>query len=252
MLIRRKLVCALFIVTAALACNAQDIKNGEALLRAMHDRYQNDWYETLTFTQQSITHKDDGTTTSETWHEAMMLPGKLRVDMGAVANGNGGIFADGTVTSFKDGKQVRQAPLVHMLLVLGFDVYKQPAEKTIEQVKAEGIDLSKLHEETWQGEPVYVVGADKGDLKSKQFWVEKKRLLFVRLIEPDRRDPAKIADTRFLDYRKTSPGWVSARVKFYVDGKMVFHEEYSEIEVNPKLNPAMFDPTQFNTTHWEK
>jgi hypothetical protein len=131
-------------------------------------------------------------------------------------------------------------------------VYRQPAEKTIEQVKGEGFDLSKLHEESWQGETVYVVGADKGDLKSKQFWVEKKRLLFVRLIEPDRKDPAKIADTRFLDYRKTSPGWVSAAVEFYVDGKEVFSEEYSEIEVNVKLNPAIYDPAQFTTLHWEK
>jgi len=251
MIIRRNLLCALVVAFALSAC-AQDIKNGEALLRAMHDRYQNDWYDTLTFTQQSITHKPDGTTSSETWHEAMMVPGRLRVDMGPIADGNGAVFADGTVTSFKDGKQVRQAPLVHMLLVLGFDVYKQPVEKTIEEVKGEGIDLSKLHEETWDGETVYVVGADKGDLKSKQFWVEKKRLLFVRLIEPDRRDPAKIADTRFLDYRKTSPGWVSARVEFYIDGKMVFHEEYSDIAVNQKLNAAMFDPAQFNTTHWEK
>jgi hypothetical protein len=136
--------------------------------------------------------------------------------------------------------------------VLGFDVYRQPAEKTIEQVKGEGFDLSKIYEDVWQGEPVYVVGADKGDLKSKQFWIEKKRLLFVRLIEPDQRDPAKIADTRFLDYRKLSVGWVAARVELYVDGKEVFREEYSDIQVNPKLNPAIFDPAQFASEHWEK
>jgi hypothetical protein len=249
--LRRTLVC-LVIVALTVSAHAQDIKTGEALLRAMHDRYQNNWYDTLTFTQQSITHKPDGTTSSETWHEAMLLPGKLRVDIGPINEGNGAVFADGTVTSFKDGKPVKTRPLVHMLLVLGFDVYKQPVEKTVEQVKGDGFDLSQLHEETWQGEPVYVVGADKGDLKSKQFWVEKKRLLFVRLIEPDRQDPAKTADSRFLDYRKLSPGWVAAKVEFYVDGKLVFSEEYSDIEANPKLNPAMFDPAQYNTTHWEK
>lgn len=248
----RLILLSTIVLALGSAAHAQKITSGEALLRAMHDRYQNDWYDTLTFTQKSTTHKPDGTTSSEIWHEAMMVPGRLRVDIGPTDAGNGVIFANDTVTPFKDGKAQPSRPLVHMLLVLGFDVYKQPVEKTIEEVKAEGIDLTKFHEEDWQGAPAYVVGADKGDLKSKQFWIEKKRLLFVRLIAPDRHDPSKIADTRFLDYRKTSPGWVSARVEFYTDGKLVFDEQYSEIEVNGKLNPAMFDPAQFATTHWEK
>jgi hypothetical protein len=131
-------------------------------------------------------------------------------------------------------------------------VYCQPAATTIDEAKGQGFDLSKLHEDTWQGEPVYVVGADKGDLKSKQFWIEKKRLLFVRIIEPDRHDATKTADTRFVDYRKTSPGWVAAGVEMYVDGKEVFSEEYSDIQVNTKLDPAIFDPKQFASQHWEK
>jgi len=246
------LLVLLAVVTFAVSAPAADIKSGEALLRAMHDRYEHDWYETLTFTQKSITHKPDGTTSTEIWHEALMTPGKLRIDIGAPNENNGMIFADGNLTVFKEGKVARTTPFVHMLLVLGFDVYRQPAEKTIEQVRQEGFDLSKFHEETWQGEPVYVVGAEKGDLKSKQFWVEKKRLLFVRLLEPDRRDPAKTADTRFVDYRKLPVGWVAAGVELYIDGTEVFSEEYSDIQANPKLNPAIFDPAQFSAQHWEK
>lgn len=232
--------------------SAQQITTGEALIRAMHDRYQNNWYQTLTFTQKSITHKPDGTTSSETWHEALGCPGKLRIDVGQLSDNNGIIFADNTVTSLKNGAIAGTRPFVHMLLVLGFDVYCQPAPTTIDEVKGQGFDLSKLHEDTWQGEPVYVVGADKGDLKSKQFWIEKKRLLFVRMIEPDRHDATKTADTRFVDYRKTSPGWVAAGVEMYVDGKEVFSEEYSDIQINPKLDPAIFDPKQFAAQHWEK
>ena len=232
--------------------SAQQITTGEALIRAMHDRYQNNWYQTLTFTQKSITHKPDGTTSSETWHEALGCPGKLRIDVGQLSDNNGIIFADNTVTSLKNGAIAGTRPFVHMLLVLGFDVYCQPAQTTIDEAKGQGFDLSKLHEDTWQGEPVYVVGADKGDLKSKQFWIEKKRLLFVRIIEPDRHDATKTADTRFVDYRKTSPGWVAAGVEMYVDGKEVFSEEYSDIQVNIKLDPAIFDPKQFASQHWEK
>ena len=242
----------LFVIGLVAQATAQNINNGEALLRAMHDRYQNNWYATLTFTQKSITHKADGTTSSEIWHEALGCPGKLRIDIEPLTDNNGIIFADNTVTSFKDGKVVGTRPFVHMLLVLGFDVYCQPAETTIEQVKAQGFDLSKLHEDTWEGQPVYVVGADKGDLKSKQFWIDKNRLLFVRIIEPDRRDSTKTADTRFVDYRKMDKGWVAAGVQMYIDGKEVFSEEYSDIQIDVKLNPAIFDPKQFTTAHWER
>jgi len=251
---RRRAVLILAAGWALLAAgiSAQEIRDGETLLRAMHARYQNNWYETLTFTQKSTTHNDDGTSKSEIWHEAMLLPGKLRIDIGLPADSNGRLVANGALTSFQNGKASDPHPFVHMLLVLGFDVYRQPTQATVDQVKGQGFDLTKLREDSWDGESVYVVGADKGDLKSKQFWVEKKRLLFVRMIAPDRRDAAKTADSRFADYRQLSVGWVAARVEFFVAGKNVFSEEYSEIQTNPRLDPAIFDPKQFNSQHWEK
>ena len=251
---RRRAVLILAAGCALLAAGipAQEIRDGETLLRAMHGRYQNNWYETLTFTQKSTTHNDDGTDKSEIWHEAMLLPGNLRIDIGPPADGNGMLVANGALTSFQNGKASDPHPFVHMLLVLGFDVYRQPTQATVDQVKGQGFDLTKLREDSWDGEFVYVVGADKGDLKSKQFWVEKKRLLFVRMIAPDRRDAARTADSRFADYRQLPVGWVAARVEFFVAGKNVFTEEYSEIQTNPKLDPAIFDPKQFNSQHWEK
>ena len=251
---RRRAVLILAAVCALLAAGipAQEIRDGETLLRAMHGRYQNNWYETLTFTQKSTTHNEDGTDKSEIWHEAMLLPGNLRIDIGPPADGNGMLVANGALTSFQNGKASDPHPFVHMLLVLGFDVFRQPTQATVDQIKGQGFDLTKLREDSWDGESVYVVGADKGDLKSKQFWVEKKRLLFVRMIAPDRRDAAKTADSRFADYRQLPVGWVAARVEFFVAGKNVFSEEYSEIQTNPKLGPAIFDPRQFNSQHWEK
>ncbi|HYL62832.1 MAG TPA: hypothetical protein VE077_09435 [Candidatus Methylomirabilis sp.] len=231
---------------------AEDPGDGAALLAQMYDRYKNNWYDTLTFKQKSTTHKPDGADSSEIWYEAALLPGKLRIDKGDLNAGNGLLVADGKLTTFENGKEASSRAFVHMLLVLGFDVYRQPVETTIAQVKGEGFDLTKLHEDTWEGQPVYVVGADKGDLNSKQFWIEKKRLLFVRLLQPSTNDKTKISESRFLDYRKLSSGWVAARVEFYFDGKNVFSEEYSEIQENLKLDPAVFDPAQFSSKHWEK
>lgn len=246
------LALAVLAVTPTAYAGHAKIRDGKDVLRAMHDRYQHDWYETLTFEQTSTTHNPDGTNKSETWHEAALLPGKLRIDIGDPSQGNGALVADGTLTRFRDGKVASSRPFVHMLLVLGFDVYRQPAQRTIEQVMGQGYDLGKLREDTWEGASVYVVGADAGDSKTKQFWIDKKRLLFVRIIEPDQSDSSKTDDIRFMDYRRLSPGWVAARVELYVDGKNTFSEHYADIRLNPKLDPAIFDPRQFTKMHWEK
>jgi hypothetical protein len=241
----------LMLLTLTLA-HADDVRTGNDVLRVMHDRYAKTWYETLTFTQKSTTYNADGSTKVDTWHEALALPAKLRIDIGPPTDGNGYLMVDGTLTILKEGKEVGTRPLVNMLLVLGFDVYRQSPEATIKVVKGEGYDLSKVHEEAWEGQPVYVVGAEKGDLKSKQFWVDKKHLLFVRLFEPTQADAAKFQEIRFEDYREMTGGWVAARVEVYVDEKKVFGEEYSDIVCNVKLDPNTFDPGQFNSTHWEK
>jgi outer membrane lipoprotein-sorting protein len=244
-------ILLLLTLTVTLA-NAQDIRNGDALLRAMHARYQSSWYQTVTFTQKSTTYKPDGTSAAETWYEAASIPGKLRIDIGPPADGKGYVLVDGEVSIIKDNKVTGTRHSVNMLLVLGFDVNRQDPAKTIEVVKGEGYDLSKLHEDTWGGKPAYVVGADQGDLKSKQFWVAKDTLLFVRVIEPAQGEPGKLDDIRFTNYQPLAGAWIAAGVEVWSEGKKVFSEDYTDIKANVKLAPGTFDPQQFAATHWEK
>jgi len=232
--------------------DAQEIRTGSDVLQAMHDRYSSSWYQTLTFTQKSTTYKPDGTSTAETWYEAASIPGKLRIDIGPPSNGNGYLMVDGNVTVVKNGKVTATRPLVNILLVLGFDVYRQAPETTAKVVRNEGYDLTKLHEDTWEGHPAYVVGAGKGDLKSKQFWITKDKVLFVRVIEPAQGDATKLNDIRFTNYQPLAGAWIAAGVEVYSEGKKVFSEDYTDIQANVKLDPATYDPQQFNTTHWEK
>jgi hypothetical protein len=250
---KRLLIAAVILTTAGMAqAKPATVNNGETLVKEMHGRYAASWYPTVTFTQKSTTYNPDGTTKVETWYEAALLPGKLRIDIGPPKDGNGYLLVDGNVTVFKEGQVKTNVPQVNMLLVLGFDVYKQTPEATLAIVKKEGFDAGKFHEDTWEGKPVYVFGAGKGDLKSKQFWVEKDRMLFARLLEPDRSDPNKTQDIRFADYRKLGGGWIAALVEVYLDGKKVFSEEYTQINGDVKLDPAVFDPKQFTSAHWEK
>ena len=219
--------------------------DAEAVINQMHTRYQSAWYDTMIFSQKATTYNADGTTKVETWYERGLLPGRLRIDIGAPADGNAMIMNDGKLSTFHNGTQTDSRPYVNLLLLLGFDVYRQPTEATLAQLQGEGIDTSKVHRDTWQGEAVYVVGADKDDVTSKQFWVEIKRLLCVRVIQPDRRKPDSISDIRFLDYRAQPHGWIAARMEFRRDGQLTFTEEYSDIATGKPVDSRLFDSEHF-------
>src|SRR5215203_6803047 len=158
----------LLILILTFGCFAADIKSGDDLVAAMHKKYSSKWYKTLTFVQKTITHKPDGTSTSEVWYEALSAPGKLRIDIEPLDKHNGILFADGKLYSFRDGKLANSRPFFHPLLVLGFDAYVQSPEVTIAQLKGLGLDTSVVHEDKWQGQPAYVVGAKQGDLTTPQ------------------------------------------------------------------------------------
>lgn len=146
-------------------------------------------------------------------------------------------------------------PFVHPLMVLGFDVYNQPAATTIDQVKKMGIDLSSVHEEMWQGRKMYVVGAVQGDLKKNQVWVDKDRLVFTRLIQMVGKDKDHVSETQFNKYEKHGGGWVSVDVKFFVDGKPTTTEEYSEVQVDTKLHADLWNPEKWSAVdkaYWKK
>jgi hypothetical protein len=234
---------------AALTMFAVDIKTGDDVVAAMYKKYQGKWYKTLTFVQKTIHHNPDGTSTSETWYEALNAPGSLRIDIDPADKGNGILFTNGQIYQFKDGKAQGTGgrPFVHPLLVLGFDVYTQSVEKTISQLKGLGIDMTIVHEDKWNGQDVYVVGAKQGDVTTPQFWVTKKEMLFVRLIQQAGRDRKSVAETQFNKYVKAKGGWVAAEVKFYVDGKPTTSEEYTDIQADIKLDPDLWNSDKWMT-----
>lgn len=248
------LLTILFVALTSVSAFAGDVKTGEDVITKMHDKYANKWYKTLTFVQKTINYKPDGTSTSETWYEAMTVPGSLRIDF-ADKPGDGILFTNGQIYQWREGKGMPGRPFVHPLMVLGFDVYNQPAAKTIEQVKAMGIDLTSMHEETWQGRKMYVVGAAQGDLKKNQVWVDKDRLVFTRLIQMVGKDKDHVSETQFNKYEKHGGGWVSVEVLFFVDGKATTTEEYSEVQVDTKLDADLWNPEKWSTvdkSYWKK
>ncbi|MGH7619431.1 MAG: hypothetical protein ACREPM_19615, partial [Gemmatimonadaceae bacterium] len=217
------------------------ITSGSRLIAAMHDRYAGAWYRTLTFVQTTTLTRGAGEPIVQTWYEAADLPGRLRIDTNRDAK-SGAMYSRDSVYSFADGKLVRADTGYNELLILGFDVYTQSAARTEAVLRHLGVDLSAIHEGTWRGEPVYVVGAERGDTASKQFWVDRDRLLFVRLLE---KTPRGHTDFRFNKYERAGGGWIAAEVEQLVNGKRVLLEQYRDIRTNVPLSTAFFDPKEW-------
>lgn len=241
-------VCAL--AGAIIASGQTPITTTRGLVDAMQQRYRATWYANATFVQKTTTYAADGSATVATWYEALAVPSKLRIDYAPIKDGNGLLFADGQLHSFKAGQLTSSRAFVHPLLLLGFDIYKLSADDAMAQLAGLKFDLSAVHDDTWQGRPVIVVGAAKGDVKSAQFWIDREQLYFVRMIRPSGANGVQVQETQFNKYQRLAGGWMAPEVLFFVDGKPTTKEEYSELRANVALPPKLFDPQYFASVHW--
>jgi len=234
-----------------LTTSSGKISNTNELIAAMQKKYEESWYKTLTFVQQTTEFQPDGTSKVETWYEAMSVPGRLRIDFTPISDGNGILFTDAKIFVFKNGKVDTTRSFEHPLLILGFDIYRAPASEVITKLQALGFDLSQFTEDTWQERPVYVVGAKAGDLHASQFWIDQQNLYFVRMLRPAGKEGTKTQETQFNKYQKLGGGWIAPEVIFMVDGKVVTTEKYSDMRVDVQLDPKLFDPQFWTTVHWK-
>lgn len=240
---------------AATACAAQVTAshaagptNGMDVLRAMHDRYASAWYHTLSFTEIAKQSDATGKVTSAKWYEEAKLPGRLRIDIGVPASDTStphrtALYVGSSEYVRVPGKAVEKRESLNLLLLLGFDVYRQPVDKTATILRGQGFDLSNVHTLVWHGRKVYVVGAAPGDLKSKQFWVDAQRLLFVRLIDPGWTGLPGNIEAVFAGYKKLGGGWIATEVTVSRNGKLLLHETYADLKADPSLPDSWFDPT---------
>jgi len=249
---RNVLLMLCLILLAVPATYAAKIKTTEDLVQAMQKKYGKSWYKTATFIQKTIEIDKDGNRKVEIWYEALSVPGSLRIDFTPVKDGNGILFTDNKIHIFKAGRVESSRPFVHPLMILGFDIYRLSPADALEKLKGLKFDLSILREDTWQGRPVYVVGAKAGDLHSRQFWIDQKNLYFVRMIQPAGKDGAQTQETQFNKYVKLGGGWMAPEVIFMVDGKTVTTEEYSNMRADVALDSKLFDPQYFSSVHWKE
>jgi len=224
--------------------------NGADVIRLMHAQYEGKWYRTATFTQRTVRPGAP----DETWYEAISIPGSLRIDIAPLADRKVLLFRNDSIYRYTDGTIDLSRPLVHPLMLLGFDVYGQSPDTTIAALTALGYDLTKLHPDTWQDRKVWVVGATPGDTTSKQFWIDQERLVFVRSIEPAAQHPENRMEVQFNNYVRLGGGWIETEVLQMRNGEVLLKEEYANMQADPApaLDPAIFLAGPYQLPGWVK
>jgi hypothetical protein len=245
MIVKKLIISILFLMSTAPIVHQG---NGLSLLKKMHSHYEGKWYSTVTFDQKTTRFDEHGSiTTVNTWYEALSLPDKLNIKFDDMSKGNGLLFRNDSIYQYNEGQVVNSRIMYHPLLILGFSVYRQPIEKTVASLKTLGFDLEKAYQTEYNGKTVYVVGALEGDDYSNQFWIEKDRLLFVRMIQNFGNN--RIQEVIFDKYERVGQGWIAPEVRFYMNGKMTLLEEYTKIKTTD-LNDDIFNPKMFLEANW--
>lgn len=234
---------AVVMAVAPVALRAQSaLATGDAVIQAMHDRYASTFYHTLTFTQKTTRRTPADTMVIETWKEASILPGHLRIDIQRASGNFAAIYSGDSLFVVRGDSTANRAASRNILLIIGFDVFAQPVAQTLAALHAEHYATGTVREDTWEGRPVYVIGAPAGDLRTPQLWIDKERLLYVRSIQPDGRDSTKSSEYRFDNYVQVPHGWLSEKVEAYSGGKLIQSEEYSDVHTNGPVDPKIFVP----------
>lgn len=246
---RRVAILAVVFVVSGIECARSampgDIADGRALIRAMHARYAGKWFAKLKIKQEVVHYRGGKPERREVWNELLDLPGKVRSTIGDAKDGNAEIYLHDTMYYFEKGQRVRERKAVHTVLLLGFDVYLQAPEKTIQTLTADGINLDAIRESTWKGRPVWVVGAREGDLTVPQFWIEKELLVVVRTIRKS--VAGGLVDVELGGYVPCGQGWLATKLVFKRGGQPYASEKYLNYSNPDQIDPEVFNVKDFKT-----
>ena len=243
---RTRLLIVFFVSFVFFGCSSR-INNGKELIKKIHNTYDGKWFKKIAFEQNSYFYKNDSIYKKQIWYETYQFPGKLAIKYDSISSGDGLLFANDTLSVFRAGEIISQKRRIHDLVVLSMDICSQDVGKTISQLNELGYDLTKMHINIWNGKEAYVVGAEKGDTTSKQFWIEKERLIFVRMLSIENGQYKEII---FDDYTKFNDSWIEQTVIFKLDGKIFMKEEYFNIRESNNINPNNFNPNNFKNIKW--
>lgn len=214
------------------------IKSGEELLRKMYKTYSGKWYKNFVFTQETENYPNDTSIKKSTWHEAIVFPDYFRITFGDMKDGNAMLQVRDSAFNFRKGKLVRRTLKGEDLTFLLGGMYFIPFDSVKARMKREGYNYEKFHNETWQGKPVYVIGADAGE-KANQLWIDAEKLVVVRFLRFKGKEKEEAI---FGDHKAFGKAWSETSCLFYINDKLIQKETYTDCKANTDVDMGMFDP----------
>lgn len=218
-------------------------QTGEQYVKKMHARYTNNWYRTLSFTQETEIYKNDSLLRKSTWYEMARFPFELRIDVDSLNGGNRTIYKkDSTYRIRKNKIQAVTAESNPFIFFLG-GMYMLPTDSVTSHLTRNGYDLSQGAVTDWQGRKTLLIGANNDkDSTQNQFWVDAEHLYIVRVIL---KSGTALLDVHLSGHIKLKKGWSETLVKFYRDGRLLQVEKYSELKPDVALTDEVFDVSSF-------
>jgi len=223
------------------------VTSSAGLIKAMHDRYDGKYLKTLSFLQNNTQYTTTGQETKSQWYEHIEIPGKLRIAFLPATQKSGLVQVGDRVASFDNGIRVDFRPSVNPLLLLTADVYAAPVATVLRGLDSLHVDGSIMRNDQWQGEAVYVVGANAGDTTSNQYWVDRDNLRLVRFIQREKRgDRTIVSDIRVTNYKEIEGFDLPTEFLVLRNGRPFWREQYADVRINEELPAGTFDQARWN------
>ena len=237
----------LFICISMLTFSEKPVRTGEDVIALMKAKYADSFVRNLTFSQYVFEYKDDSVSNKTVWHEAYRSPNRLIIKFDNFNSGNGYVFRNDSIYIMGNNQIQDKLEYVHDLLVLGFDVYVQPVKLTIDKLTKKGYDISRFYETSLNGKAVYCVGASDDNDDSPRFFVDKERLVFIKMINNNH---GRYDEAIFDNYRMINGKYIATEVVFFKNRHPIMKEEYFDIAFPQKLKAKIFDPNYFKEASW--
>lgn len=209
------------------------------MVQQMYTQHASNFRRSLSFVQETSFYRNDTLVNKATWFEVLVYPDKLRIDINNPEDGNAIFYVNDSSFRFQNHVLKNKGPQKHDLLFLLGGMYSFPLPEVYTKLREFGYDPDKTYETTWKGKPVVVVGANKDETESNQFWVDKEKLVTVRILNNKGGQRSEIICG---DYRRLGAGWCETAIDFYVEGKLRQQEKYMNLRENFSVNLEYLDP----------
>lgn len=227
-----KILTAIFLCFASTA-HAQD------MVQQMYAKHAAGFRKNLSFVQETGFYRNDSLIGTATWYEVLVYPDKLRIDIDDPAAGNSFFFVNDSVYRFQKNELKSRSYQPHDLLFVLGGMYSFPLAGVYKRLKEIGYNPDKTFETTWKGKNVVVIGTDRPETESNQFWVDKEKLVTLRILNnKDGQKTEIVCD----DYTRLGNGWCETSIDFYMNGKLRQTEKYRDLKENFTVDMEYLDP----------